>query len=251
MIKRYEVAPLPELVALQDATFQHLVRARRLPSGAQLHLVDGRGGRARGRLEVLGRRSAQIVDLHLLAREEEPAPLTVWVAQPKLERASWVVEKLTELAVREIVFWHADRSQHSYPPGRIERLRRVAVAALEQSGGACLPRLAFDRGAEDLEERLQPGVGSASRRTAIALDKVEDQVGPRPVPAEIRGALRSGPVHLLVGPEGGWSDAERSLFRERGWPSWCVGPRFLRVETAAVVGAGVLLEAWWRRRDEE
>jgi 16S rRNA (uracil1498-N3)-methyltransferase len=197
---------------LDDADRHHLERVLRLRAGEELTVADGRGGwrvcRFGSELEPLGS-----------AEHRPPAEprLTIAFALVKGERPEWTVQKLTELGVdemipfvgeRSVVRWRDDRADR-----QVERLRRVAREAAMQSRRAWLPDVS--------------GVttfGDVATRSGAALI---DLGGPD------RPSLRH--TVLLVGPEGGWSDAER----ECGLPAVGLGPNVLRAETAAVAAASV------------
>jgi len=151
-----------------------------------------------------------------------PSPaLTVAFAPVKGDRPEWVVQKLTELGIdtivplatdRSVVVWEGPRSART-----IERLRRIAREAAAQSRRSWLPSICEPT-------RLEPWAATGATEAGLAL---ADPDG-RPPSLEL-------PV-LAVGPEGGWSDAERAL----GLPSVRLGDAILRAETAAVAGAAVL-----------
>lgn len=207
--------------------YHHLFRVKRLAAGELLRLADG-AGRARF-AEVL-----VISKHHALARVGGEAPsneptlaVELFVAPPRPERAAWMVEKATEVGVAAVRFLPAERGARELGARQVERLRRVAVAAVEQCGRARVPEIAP---ADPLEQVLGRARGDGT--PALVLD-----VGPR---GRREGAV-AGRLALLIGPEGGWGPRERELFDRFDLPRWSLGERVLRVETAAVVAAGILL----------
>ena len=197
---------------LDPADRHHLERVLRLRTGDPLSVSDGRGRwrpcRFGGRIEPVG----DIVEL--------PAPypsLTVCFALIKGERPELVVQKLTEIGIDRIIPFAAKRSVVRWDPTRsdrhLDRLRTVARAAAAQCHR---PRL--------------PDVEPIAR-----FDEVAALQGAARCDREGDPPSLGAPV-LLVGPEGGWADEERSL------PAVALGEHVLRAETAAVV-AGTLLAA--------
>ena len=184
----------------------------RLRAGEEITVSDGAGGRLRCRfgpaLEPVG--------------EVERVPrlrpdITVAFAVVKGQRPEWAVQKLTEIGVDRIVPLLTARSVVRWPPGetggQLARLRRVAREAAMQSRRVWLPTVA---GVSPFE--------AVAAETGAAL--AHPGGGP-PALAE--------PV-VLVGPEGGWDDAELAAA-----PALTgLGPTVLRTETAALV-AGTLL----------
>jgi 16S rRNA (uracil1498-N3)-methyltransferase len=197
---------------LVDADRHHLERVRRLRAGDDLSVTDGRGSWRWCRFgPEISPDGAVVVD-------PAPAPpITVAFALVKGERPELVVQKLTELGVDRIVPFLAERSVVRWDPNKagrnIERLRRVALEASMQSRRTWLPEVA--------------GLTSFSEVCAL----------PGAVAAQMGGAAPAleRPT-LLIGPEGGWSVAERaSLPAVVG-----LGPGILRAETAAITGAALL-----------
>ncbi len=196
----------------------HLERVLRLRPGDPLTVGDGMG---RWRPCVLA--DTGIEPVGEVVEVVRPAPaVTVAFALVKGSRPEWIVQKLTEVGVDVVVPFVADRSVVRWDPSRavrqLDRLRRVAAAAVQQCRRAWAPTIEDLATFEDL----------ATRPAAVRTDPA----GSPPV-----FDTATGPV-VLVGPEGGWSEAERAVLG----PAVTLGPHVLRAETAAVV-AGTLFVA--------
>lgn len=214
---------------VEGEPYKHLFRARRLAVGDRVRVADG-AGRARWSEVARIDRSTAVLTLGEPAPGNDPerrVELLVPTLRP--ERASWLVEKATEVGVFAIRFLHTERAPRDFGSGTLGRLRRVSSAALEQCHGARLPELT---GPHEWSE-LAPLTAEAMERWV--LDTAAD--------VENRDWRRSegGSAALLVGPEGGWSDRERAELRAAGWLAVGLGSRVLRAETAAVAGAAALL----------
>jgi 16S rRNA (uracil1498-N3)-methyltransferase len=190
----------------------HLRRVLRIRPGELVCAADGRGAY---RMCRLGDGSSERLQpegevCHVPAPSQ---PLRVGFAPLKGDRTEWVVQKLTELGVdviellvaqRSVVRWDEERAGRQH-----ERLGAVARSAAEQCRRLWLPELRIVGGVAP----LPPG--------ALA------DAGGR--------AIRSDDTTLLIGPEGGWTDAERADRDLVG-----LGPQVLRADTAAVVGAALM-----------
>ncbi|QYG93701.1 16S rRNA (uracil(1498)-N(3))-methyltransferase [Iamia sp. SCSIO 61187] len=198
---------------LDDRDRHHLAKALRLRPGDALTVSDGAGrwraARFGAEVEVTG----DVVD--------DPAPeppVTIGLAPVKGQRPEWAVQKLTELGVDTIWLLVADRSvvrwEGARGAGHADRLARVAREAAMQSRRCRLPAI-----------RVGVPVADALTSEGVAL---ADPGGSVPTLAR--------PV-VLVGPEGGWSDAERAAAPARV----ALGPTVLRAETAAVAAGGLLV----------
>lgn len=220
---------------VEGEAYKHLFRARRLAVGDRVRVVDGRGAARWAEVARIDRSTASLA-LGEPAPVNEPAVrLDLLVPTFRPERASWMVEKVTELGVRAIHFLHTERAPRHFGEGTLDRLRRVAAAALEQCHGARLPEIT---GPHEWSELA--GLASDAQARWV-LDPEAEPVAWGSVGSDrsVRSVGSTG--SLLIGPEGGWSSQERDALRAAGWRSIGLGPRILRVETAAVVGVAGLL----------
>ena len=164
--------------------------------------------------------------------------LELLVAAPKKERASWLVEKATEMGVAAVRLLETERTPRGFGDGTLRRLHRVATAAFEQCGRGRMPEVTGTHGWGEVPGLLGEGDGAGQAASRWVLD-----LDPEAAPAE-RLVAAAGPErrqYLLVGPEGGWSDGERDDLAAWGTTPVSLGPTVLRIETAALAGAALLL----------
>lgn len=208
---------------LEGDGYRHLFRARRLATGARLRVVDG-GGRARWAEVARVERRRAVLALGEAAPANEPAyRLTLLVAALRPERASWLVEKATEVGAAAVRFLACERAPRRYGEGTLERFRRVASAAVEQCHRALRPEVSGVHAWNELPELV-----------AGCDDRWYLDLGGKPeAPWEPRAAAGA----VLVGPEGGWTQEEKEELERLGALPVTLGPRVLRVETAALASA--------------
>lgn len=213
---------------VEDEAHHHLFKVKRLQTGERLRVIDGEGHARWAEIVGIDKRAARLA-LGEAAPNNEPAlAVELFVAAAKPERLAWLVEKATEVGVVAIHFIACEREARSVERSQLARLHRIAISAAEQSGRSAIPRLAVaGTVSEELARATQSGLTVA----------VLDSAGAAAPPA-IGEIGRCG---LFVGPEGGWSPAERDRFRDLPVAAWSLGPTVLRVETAAVVAAGCVL----------
>ena len=207
-----------ESVALPDTEAAH-VRVRRLSPGDPVLLVDGSGSEAEA--EVLSvSKTAAVVLVKNVRAAGAPAP-AIWlgVGAIRPERLGWIAEKAGELAVDTLALVRSERTQgFRAGPGALARLERLVREAAKQSGSARWPSC---EGPFDLPDALAGARGDVR----LFLD-----FSGEPFPA----ALAATSTAILVGPEGGWTDAERDAAARSGWRSLSLPAATLRSETAAV-----------------
>lgn len=216
-----------ERLEIEGDVYRHLFRSRRVGVEESLRVVDGEGRARWARLDSIGSRSAVAILGEVAPSNDPLRRVAVLSALPKPDRAAWLVEKCTELGVASISFVAFERSARELSEGLLERLRRVSAAAQEQCHGSRLPLL---RGPLRLERALDED----SEGAIVLLPGASSVAAASDLAAFNR---------LWVGPEGGFSEVEIAAIHRRGMASLSLGPRVLRVETAAVVGASALLNA--------
>jgi len=211
----------------------HLVHVMRARPGARVVLFDGGGAEYDAVVERPGRSR---VELRLTARREvdreAAVAITLGVALPKGERQRWLVEKAVELGVRRLVPLATARSVAQPGEHVLERLRRTVVEASKQCGRNRLMEIAPPQGLADYVGAAGPRV---LRLLAHARADPERDVEEVPRGPPTLEPPAGGGAYLAVGPEGGFTEDEVGLAGATGWQVVDLGPRTLRVETAALV----------------
>jgi 16S rRNA (uracil1498-N3)-methyltransferase len=212
---------------------EHLSRVLRARPGQEFD-VSTPDGLRRGRIVEV---SDSRVDFQL--GEEVPsddtADVTVLLSIFKFDRMEWAIEKCTELGAARIVPVVAQRTEKHLVASsakRWERWQRLAQQATEQSRRLKTPSI-------NTPVTLKEAVGTAYDKK-IVLSEIEQDVMLKDV---VAGA---GSVALAFGPEGGWTEAELTLFRDSGWTSASLGDTILRAETAAIAGLAITLAVMGR-----
>jgi 16S rRNA (uracil1498-N3)-methyltransferase len=207
---------------------RHLLRVCRHQVGDRVALFDGSGLSYVARVVEIGKDAAWL-EAEGGATVEPPPPclIEIGVAAPKGDRFDWLVEKSVELGVSRVEPLLAERSVVDPRGSKLDRLRRTIVEASKQSGRSRL----MDMGA--------PSRLKAFLERPEGLRLLADPAGDAPErwPSIVRGEV----VRLAVGPEGGFTEAERELALELGWRPIRLAGNILRIETAAVAGAAAIL----------
>ena len=216
----------------------HAVRTLRLKVGDSVELMNGRGMTGNGRILSVesnrGRDCEVVVQLNSLLQLEAPCPrLSLIVAECKGERLDWMVEKCTELGVRRIWLTEFSRSVVHAGAGKIERLGRIAKQACKQSGTNWLPEI---RSGIALRDTLQQIRQWENAKCFVAHPA---QVSRRAAFAMVESCAAVNEIVAIVGPEGGLTESEVALIKSSKAEEVRLGPSILRVETAALVLAGI------------
>ncbi|MEB3299550.1 MAG: 16S rRNA (uracil(1498)-N(3))-methyltransferase [Candidatus Sericytochromatia bacterium] len=206
-------------------------RVLRMEPGDVVGLLDGRGGVWRARIRQLEARGAEVVlEDALPAAAEWSRPATLAVAVLKGDRQEWLIEKAVELGVPVLQPLLTARSvvRPETGGGKQRRWERLVDEATEQCERARRMELRPVCRLSDLH--VPPGwvliVADEAAETAAASFAVWQEV--------VAAAVG---VVVCIGPEGGWTDEEREMFRSSGARVLSLGSTVLRAETAAVAAA--------------
>ena len=221
-----------ERVTLDGPEAHHLLNVMRASVGEKIALFDGTGCEFAALVESTRRAEAElrIVDRSETDREL-PFELVMGVALPKGDRQKWLVEKLTELGATTLVPLMTERGVVEPTSGTIERLNRSVIEAAKQCGRNRLMRIAEPQKWDAFIADGSSGERASARRL------VAHPGGAPLTQIELRQPLST---HVSIGPEGGLTDAEVASTSAAGWQPVSLGPRILRVETAAMALAAAL-----------
>ncbi|MFO0798752.1 MAG: RsmE family RNA methyltransferase [Gemmataceae bacterium] len=200
----------------------HLATVRRFGPGDRVVLFNGDGADHPAEVVATDRkRTHLLVHPAVPVDRELPFQLEIAAALPKGDRGDYLVEKLTELGVSRFTPLLTERTIVEPKEARLEKLRHTVIEASKQCGRNVLMRVAplttwaaFLASADLLPQRQI--LHTTGERMAL-------------------GPASAGGVVIAVGPEGGFTDAE--VEAAKGWVRVGLGPRVLRVETAAVAAA--------------
>ncbi|MCE5242767.1 MAG: RsmE family RNA methyltransferase [Syntrophobacteraceae bacterium] len=234
------------LIPLDSRLAHQIEGVLRMRPGDFVEVRDGKGGGWKAAIEdagggKLGVRLLEKQHLHV----ESPVELTLALAFSRADRMETVVRQATELGVHRFVTFRAQRSQYglSGPQAekRVERWSKIAREALCQCGRTRVPEMTVFSGIDEFRNRV-PDWGSEAGGTLRILaceEKCEANlhVLRREHPA-------CGRVLAVVGPEGGWTAGELDLLNGSGFRSVHMGPRILRLETAAIALLSLIQLLW-------
>ncbi len=217
--------PIAGRAVLSGDEARHLARVLRAKVGDSVSVFDGSGRAWPARVVSVGRSEVEL-------ETGDPADelprrglrLTLAVALPKGERQKWLVEKLTELGVERLVPLVTERGVAEATPSAIERLARSVIEACKQCG----------------RNRLM-GIAPPATVAEVVMSKCPQTIGlladPNGGALDVATLPQMDSVVTLVGPEGGFTDAEMTTARAAGFQAVTLAPHVLRIETAAIAMA--------------
>ncbi|WP_180156118.1 16S rRNA (uracil(1498)-N(3))-methyltransferase [Acinetobacter sp. YH12045] len=217
-------------VKLTETVFHHWVKVLRAQVGETATLFNGQGGEYHVELVEIAKKSAAVQVLQFNPSNRTPH-FTALLGQvmSKGDRMDYAIQKAVELGVSEIQLLTSERCEmrlkYDRDQKKLDHWQGIAIAACEQCGLNIVPKVLPPL---SLEKWLESDLPTTKLVLAPNKDEVDVLADADPH------------VALLIGPEGGLSEAEISAANEKGFVNWCIGERVLRTETAPVVALSIL-----------
>ena len=220
-------------IELDGQVVRHIIQVLRMQVGEHLHLFDGQQCYLAELLE--GNKNRALLQLLKPVAAAAPSPLTTHLGQAisKGDKMEWIIQKATELGVTAItplytrqgdVRLKGEREQKKH-----QQWQQIAISACEQSGRNDVPIIHPPQVLNDWlgqrQETMKLLLHPHGQSGELAVEEVTS-------------------VALLIGPEGGLTQAEAETARQQGFTGLRLGPRILRTETAPLA-ALTLVQHWW------
>ena len=223
-------------VALPVAAAHHAVRVLRLQVDAPLTLFNGAGGEYAARIISISKSEVVVnIERHDAIERESPLAVTLVQALSSGERMDLTIQKAVELGVAQIVPVETERCvvrlQGERAVKRVQHWQQIVISACEQCGRNRLPVVSPILS-------IDAWLASGGRDTQRWL------LSPRAAQALRELPLPTKPIELLVGPEGGFTDAEMAAAQRARYEGVRLGPRVLRTETAAPALLAAVQALW-------
>ena len=227
---RFYCDPIPaqpgSTVTLDKDQARHATKVLRLSEGAAVQLIDGRGTVAHATLTAVD--APTICTVQRVEHVPASAPrIELATAIPKGPRADSMVNDLAQLGTDALIPLMSERSVVHPRDHKLQRFNKAAAEAGKQSGNAWFMRVDDPVGFAD-------AIVCDSGLKLLA-DPVAQPLADLPARLDSVSAVR-----VLIGPEGGLTDAERAAARQAGFTPWRFSPNVLRIETAAIAAVAIL-----------
>lgn len=220
-------------IELDGQVVRHMIQVLRMQAGEQLHLFDGKDCFLAQLVE--GNKNRALLQLLRLVESAAPSPLATHLGQAisKGDKMEWIIQKATELGVTEITPLYTRQGDVRLKGEREQRKhqqwQQIAISACEQSGRNDLPIIHAPQLLDDWlalrQESMKLLLHPHGQSGELAVKEVTS-------------------VALLIGPEGGLTEAEADAAKQQGFTGLRLGPRILRTETAPLA-ALTLVQHWW------
>ena len=217
-------------VELTDTVFHHWVKVLRAQVGESATLFNGQGGEYQATLTEINKKTATVIIQQFNPDNRTPAFTTLLgQVMSKGDRMDYAIQKDVELGVSNIQLLTSERCEmrlkYDRDQKKIDHWQGIVIAACEQCGMNTVPTIYAPVSLDNWLASQLPAT-----KLVLAPNKDETDV--------LIDATKD--IALLIGPEGGLSEAEIQLANQAGFKNWCIGSRVLRTETAPIVALSIL-----------
>ena len=217
-------------VELTDTVFHHWVKVLRAQVGESATLFNGQGGEYQATLTEINKKTATVIIQQFNPDNRTPAFTTLLgQVMSKGDRMDYAIQKAVELGVSNIQLLTSERCEmrlkYDRDQKKIDHWQGIVIAACEQCGMNTVPTIYAPVSLDNWLASQLPAT-----KLVLAPNKDETDV--------LIDATKD--IALLIGPEGGLSEAEIQLANQAGFKNWCIGSRVLRTETAPIVALSIL-----------
>ena len=227
--------PVDARFTLAGDQAHHAINVMRYQLGDRIVIFDGQGTEHDAEIESLTKKqlTARLLESRQLDRSLDRC-ITMAVALPKGDRQKFLIEKLVELGVTNLIPLATTRSVAEVKPKVVDRIEKHVIEASKQCGRNFLMNVSSQVSVSQL---CKP---DAQSKAAITQDARKLLAHPYDsAPLASLSLDPSQPVAIAIGPEGGFTDSEVTSLTEAGWEPTRFGPTILRVETAAIAAASI------------
>jgi len=220
-----ELSSDKKIIAVEGEEFHHLINVKRTAIGELVKLNSGSGLMAEGKLTEIHKNSAVIEIIKIETFPFPERPFAIAFTLLKNRRDDWLIEKCTELGVIAFYPMLTDYSVRIPSKNTTQRFKRTALAAIKQCDNPWLPRinepLSFKQAIEKIISEGWIPVLCSEKRPAKKISALPNNIKPC----------------FIIGPEGGFSEAEFAFFNEKNIFQISICHHITRAETAAIAVA--------------
>ena len=216
---------------VKDEQFHYLSTVRRFSIGDEINIFDGLGNSYKARIDIVDKKQIKGTILSSKTLILPNKKVSLYTAIPKGERFDWLIEKASEIGISRIVPTIYTRSViKELSTNKIERYKKISISASSQSWRADIMPIETPKKFSEIVETLN------QKNTLNIL----------PYESEEKDTIykvveNNKHINIFIGPEGGFDNMEISLALKNNFKIVTLGKNILRVETAGIVAASIVL----------
>ncbi len=216
-------------IIISGDEFHHIIHVFRKSQNDEIHLTNGSGLMAKAKIHSITKRNLTVSILSKKDKSQSNLKIAVAFSLLRNKHDHLIIEKLTELGVKEFFPIITEHSVRKPAKNTVEKFKKTAISAIKQCDNAFLPKIhqvlslnTFLNSKKYYQPVVALETGNCKTINAL-LEEVEK------------------PMCIIIGPEGGFDKKEIELFKQKEIPFFSLGNHVLRAETAAIAAASQLM----------
>lgn len=219
-------------IVISGDEFHHITHVFRKKENDEILITNGKGVLVKAKIKDINKKNLTVFILEI--KEEKSSTPAITVAFPLLKNKhdSLIVEKLTELGVKDFFPIVTKRTVRQGTKKTIEKFEKIAISAIKQCNNAFLPKIHEVSSLKELLKKIK----SFNFQPVVALE-----IGKHNLLTRIAQNYNEKPICIIIGPEGGFDNDEIDFLLEKRVPTVTLGNHILRAETAAITAVSQLM----------
>ncbi len=230
-------------IVITDEEYHYIAKVLRLQAGDEIDITNCQGVKSFGKIESITKKEVKVHILNSSLQDKFLPEIHLYLAMPKPSTLDEVVSAASEMGVDEIHIFRTEKCA-SKAPIKLDKLERMSKEAVRVSKSAFSAKVFYYNSLEELitkrKSYLSSGLNLFCDESHIYENKIQNSL----LKIAQEKMTKQKPVHLIIGPEASFSDAEREFIHKNiECSDVSLGNNILRVPNAVCLGVGVLLQA--------
>jgi 16S rRNA (uracil1498-N3)-methyltransferase len=217
-------------IIISGTEFHHIIHVFRKKEEDEITLSNGMGLLARGTIESIDKKELTVFTNQMTAMQKSQPKIAVAFPLLKNKHDNMIVEKLTELGVKDFFPITTERTVRKPSANTVDKFNKVAIAAMKQCDNAFLPQIHEVQSLSELLEKIEEYVPVAAL-----------EIGKHETLNKIVANSDEKSICIIIGPEGGFDEKEIEYLQNMNVPTFTLGNHILRAETAAIASVSQIV----------
>ncbi len=218
------------VITISGTEHHHICHVFRRNKGDEIILSNGKGLLAEGKINLVNKKHLTVIIKKTTTMQKSQPQIAVAFPLLKNKHDGMIVEKLTELGVKDFFPIITERTVRKLSANTVEKFHKVAIAAMKQCDNAFLPKIHKIRSLSELLEKMEGYTPVAAL-----------EIGKHETLNEIVASSKEKSICIIIGPEGGFDKKEIEYLQNKQVATFTLGNHILRAETAAIASVSQLV----------
>lgn len=227
-------------IMISDEEYHHIIDVFRKSIEDEILLTNGKGLFAKAKIISINKKNLTVSILSVKKEKRSQPKIAVAFSLLRNKNDHLIIEKLTELGIKEFFPIITDRTVRKSSKNTTSKFKKTAITAIKQCDNAFLPRVNITTSLTELLENIKENY-----KPVVALE-----VGGKRQLWEVLSSLNEENICLIFGPEGGFTQEEIEMFKNKKIQTFSLGNHIVRAETAAIAASAQLIGYFLKKNPE-